>query len=329
MEDRYYLDRRIHELLKKGKFAKTIADELDCSLGRVYYQKQKRDQGLDWRDRPRAGAPPKLPKEKIPLVKRVLKRKAVQTPERAAKILRTELALDVSGRTVRRAIKKAGMRYRIKPKKPTVTAEDKVKRVQFAKRRRPKGFWNLVWWSDEKAFEIHYEPRGMWVDVRDEPAPRKKGLVTETVRVWAAISHAGKSELYQIPSYWNADDYKAHLETKALLDLRTKSPNGFVFEQDADGAHTAKKVQNFLKEEEVDVLDDYPVHSPDISPIENIWKLLMDKMKYRNPKTKAGFFKALKEEWENISLEEVRNLTDTFKHRLSEIIRVDGEPIKY
>jgi len=113
------------------------------------------------------------------------------------------------------------------------------------------------------------------------------------VRVWAAISHEGKSELYQIPSYWNDDDYKSHLEKKALPDIRAKSPNGFIFEHDADGAHTAKRVQNFLKEQEVDVLDDYHVHSPDIAPIENIWKILMDKMKYRNPKTKAGFFKAL------------------------------------
>jgi len=262
-------------------------------------------------------------------VKRILKRKAVQTPDRAAKVLRTEQDLDVSGSTVRRAIKKIGMRYRIKPKKPQVTAADKVNRVKFATRKRRKGFWNLVWWSDEKAFEIHYESRGMWVDVNDEPIPRKKGVVTETVRVWAAVSHYGKSELYRIPPYWNADQYKSHLEEKALPDIRSKSPEGFIFEQDYDGAHTAKKVQNFLKEEKVDLLDDFPVHSADIPPIENIWKLLMDKMKYRNPKTKDGFYKALKEEWDKMTLEEIRNLTCTFKNRLSEIVRVDGEPIKY
>lgn len=329
MEDRYFIDRRIHELLDKGNSPKSISNDLKCPLRTVYYQKQKHDQGLDWHDRRRAGAPPKLTTEDMPTVKRVLKRKAVQTPDRAAKVLRAEYDLDVSGSTVRRALKKAGMRYRIRPKKPKLNAVDKIRRIKFAKRRRPKGFWNLVWWSDEKAFEIYTEPRGMWVDVKDEPPPREKGVVTETVRVWAAISHFGKSELYVIPPYWNGDQYKSHLEKKALPDIRSKSSERFIFEQDGDGAHTAKKVQNFLKEQEVEVLDDLPSRSPDIPPIENMWKLLMDKMKYRNPKNKNGFTKALKEEWGNFTLEEVRNLTDSFKHRLDEIIRVDGQPIKY
>ncbi len=291
MEDRLYLDRRIHEMLSKGKKPATIAHELNCQLSRVYYQRLKFNKGLDWCDQPRAGAPRKVSPTTARLVTRVLKRKDVQTPKRAAVKLKTSHHLDISANTVRRTLKRERFRYRIKPLKPLVNRADEVARVNFARARRGKGFWERVWWSDEKAFEIHNEPRGIWVQVGDKVPVRKKGVVPPTIRVWGAISHEGKSKLYKIPSYWTAEDYKTHLEKKALPDIREKSKTEFIFEHDGDGSHRGKVVENFLKNEGIKVLDDLPAHSPDIPPIENMWKRLMDNVKYRNPQTKDGFGK--------------------------------------
>jgi transposase len=219
MEDRLYLDRRIHELLGKGKKPATIAHELNCQIRRVYYQRLKFNKGLDWHDQPRTGAPRKVSPTTARLVTRVLRRKDVQTPKRASVKLKTSYHLDISASTVKRTLKCGKFRYRIKPLKPLVNKADEVARVKFARARRGKGFWERVWWSDEKAFEIRNEPRGMWVKVGDKVPVRKKGVVPPTIRIWGAISHEGKSELYKIPSYWTAKEYKTHLEKKALPDI--------------------------------------------------------------------------------------------------------------
>ena len=64
--------------------------------------------------------------------------------------------------------------------------------------------------------------------------------------------------------------------------------------QDNAPCHKAMVVMNYLKAENVTVMD-WPPQSPDLDPTENVWKTL-ERSKARNPKTTEQLWDAFQEE---------------------------------
>ncbi len=63
-------------------------------------------------------------------------------------------------------------------------------------------------------------------------------------------------------------------------------------------------------EEEGRVLD-WPACSPDLSPIENVWRILKRKMRQRRPRTVAHLKTCLQEEWDKITPETLHHLVSS------------------
>jgi transposase len=327
--DKYYQRRRADELLNEGLKPKEVAQRLGRSTGFVKYWNRRRKSGLGFFDQKRSGRPRKVPSDLSRAEKRLLKRKKKGSSKSVAAELYTKYGIRISDRTVRRDAHRLGLKYLIRKIKPRLTDLDKELRVQFAKRRREHGFWRKVWWSDEKAFTLHNDPRGQWVEVSDEVEPREKDLVEKTVRVWAAISWDGKTKLYRVKPFWNSEEYKTFLEKKAIPNIIEISGRDFIFEQDGDGAHRGKVVTDYFNSAGIRVLDDFTARSPDIPPIENMWAEEVRRLENRKVKTVEGLWIALKEEWDNISTEKIRTYVDSVPGRLKEIIASGGKITKH
>ena len=77
------------------------------------------------------------------------------------------------------------------------------------------------------------------------------------------------------------DQYVKVLKTKLMPQLEewSKSPSAeqLIFQQDNAPCHVAKSVKVFMKENRIQLLD-WPGNSPDLNPIEHIWKMLKNKI---------------------------------------------------
>ena len=90
-------------------------------------------------------------------------------------------------------------------------------------------------------------------------------MVVGSIMLWGCFSAAGK--LVRIEGKMNGAKYREILNENLLqstLDLRLG--RRFTFQQDNDHKHTAKTMQEWLRDKSLNVLE-WPSQSPDLYPI--------------------------------------------------------------
>ena len=138
------------------------------------------------------------------------------------------------------------------------------------------------------------------------------------------ISVVGTGILVKLHGKINATIYKEILK-KHVPNLRTAINQPAIFMQDNTPCLTAKSV---LSEEDVTVME-WPAQSPDLNPIENVWKLLNERPKENNPRNVEELWANLKGELDKISVEECKILIRSWTKRCQAVIKSKGLHIKY
>ncbi len=101
-----------------------------------------------------------------------------------------------------------------------------------------------------------------------------------------------------------------------------------VFQHDNDPKHTAKATKEWLKKKHIEVLE-WPIQSPDLNPIQNLWRELKVRVAKRQPQNLNDLKRICKEEWDKIPPEMCANLVDNYKKRLTSVIANKGFATKY
>ncbi len=143
--------------------------------------------------------------------------------------------------------------------------------------------WKSVLWSDESKFDILVGNHGRRVlrakEEGDLPACYQCSVQKPgSLMVWGCISAYGMGSLHVLEGTMNAERYIKILE-QHILPSRQR-----VFQQDNAKPHPAAITTAWLRSRRVRVLN-WPACSPDLSLIENIWRIIKQKIRQRRPQT--------------------------------------------
>ena len=245
--------------------------------------------------------------------------------------------MDVSRRTVGRILKRGGLKACRPRKTPLLRPVHLKARIAFAKRHVDKDslFWSRVLWSDETKIELFGHNNVSHVYRESGKAFLPKNTVPTvkhgggSLMFWGCFASSGTGRLVKIDGIMNKEKYVEILDQNLKQSARDLSlGRRWSFVQDNDPKHTAKCTKKWFTDSKIDVLE-WPSQSPDLNPIENLWRLLKVKLMKREPRNIAELEVICQEEWKKITVEECTILVENYNKRLNKVLALKGHTIDY
>ncbi len=140
------------------------------------------------------------------------------------------------------------------------------------------------------------------------------------IMLWGVFLLRGQDNCTALKGRWTGP---CTVRARAL-----KMGHGWVFQHDNDPKHTAKATKKWLEKKHVKVLE-WLSQSPNLNPIENLWRELKVRVAKRQPRNLNDMERICKEEWDKIPPEMCANLVANYKKRLTSVIANKGFATKY
>lgn len=271
---------------------------------------------------------------------RLLKRASDANPLATARQLQATVGgriAQVSISTVKRSLRVSG-RVAYRPvKAPALTPSQMAVRLHWAQAHQ---FWTVRQWqrvifSDESAFDV-CPARSKFV--RRSPAAPIKAVHTaqhrpylQRVMVWGCFCYSGPGPIVAIAGTMRQANYLSTLQEHLFPQIaQWYGTRPCVFQQDNAPCHKARKVAEFLEKQRFSVLE-WPPYSPDLSPIENLWAIVKQKVHLQPVKTKEELLSRIKAIWKDDPAVKAacQTLIESMPRRIQACIDAKGGRTKY
>ncbi len=250
----------------------------------------------------RSGRPAKLSYQGRRALVREVKKNPKITVAELQRCIR-EMGESCRKSTITAALHQSGLYGRVARRKPLLSARHMKACMEFAK----KNTWRILWlWSDETKIELFGLNSKRYVWRKPGTAHHLSNTVPTvkhgggSIMLWGCFSAAGTGRLVAIEGKMNAAKYRDILDENLLQsaqDLRLG--RRFTFQQDNDPKHTAKITKEWLHNNSVTVFE-WPSQSPDLNPIEHLWRDLKMAVHQRLPSNLTELERICKAEWQRI-----------------------------
>lgn len=237
--------------------------------------------------------------------------------------------------TIRRYIRSIGYANRIARKKAFLNATHREKRLAFAHRYKHWSVheWKHVIWTDESSFEVgkYYRQIRVWRKVNEKffsacLAPTFKSGRT-SVMVWGAFSGFFKSPLVILPQGERTSEHfvrTVYEGTLSGLYFMHDIPERITLMEDGAPVHRGKIATSWREAHGIKKFD-WPPNSPDLNPIENVWRIVKDKLRhYDRPRSSQEMIQTVTTVWNEVSEDELFRLISSMPDRLKAVIEAKG-----
>ena len=148
--------------------------------------------------------------------------------------------------------------------------------------------------------------------------------------IWGCMALKGIGKLHICEGMINATKYAAVLETKLLASAGSLFPDEYwIFQDDNAPCHRAKLVKRWMQSYRVAQMN-WPVQSPDLNPIENLWHKINIIIAKNKPSNKIELIENNIQAWHHIvTPEELCNLVQSMPRRCKAVNQNKGFPTKY
>lgn len=266
--------------------------------------------------------------------RRSLVRKSHEKPLLSAAELAKSLQLCVTPQTIRNELRRNEFRHeRLKPIE-AIRPENKEKRLAFARNyvTWTKDQWAQVIFTDEKKWNLIGNDGyvSAWVDNRQEFHRDEVQRLRQSVMTWGAISAEKGLVIVRIDEKIDGPTYCEMLESCFFDSAEVELPPNFLFQQDNASAHVCRHTTAYLESRGISVFS-WPAQSPDLSPIEDIWGIVSEKV-YKHGKTyqtKDDLWSAIVAAWDAIPRSTLQNLYKSMNPRLIKVLESGGRRIRH